>query len=170
MLKVDLLRLRQSRRIGLRGAIPPDADLWAGCDLKFSSAVEVVGSAAMTAEGGFVVRGSWHAPVLRDCDRCLEEVRLPIRRSFSLVYVLDGGEDKGDPDVRVFGQWSTTVDVEEAVREEVVLEVPRYFLPDQEEGCCTHCGLPADRFEHVGSGPGSDVDPRWSALRAIQTD
>jgi uncharacterized metal-binding protein YceD (DUF177 family) len=154
----------------VRASIAPDEELWSDSGLRFSGAVEVDGSAALTAEGGVVVRGSWKAPVLYDCGRCLEALHVAVERPLTLLYVPSGGWEAEDPDVRTIGYQQTTLDLREAIREEVLLEVPRYVLPIEKEGRCTECGEPVERFRTVPEEPESGADPRWAALKALQTD
>ena len=170
MLQIDLSRLRRRRKATVQAAIAPDAEIWSGSELRFSGAVEVAGAAAVTAEGGVVVQGSWKAPVEYDCSRCLEALEVTYERPLTLVYVPGGGWEASDPDVRTIGYHDMTLDLKEAIREEVVLEIPRYFTPARDGGRCERCGDPADRFTGVPERNEARPDPRWSALRALQTD
>jgi uncharacterized metal-binding protein YceD (DUF177 family) len=169
-LRIDLLRLRRSRASAVRASIAPDEELWTDSGLRFSGPVEVDGSAALTAEGGVVVRGSWKAPVLYECGRCLDAFDVAVERPLTLLYVPSGGWETENPDVRTIGYQQTTLDLREAIREEVLLEVPRYFLPVEKKGRCTECGDPVERFRMGPEEPESGTDPRWAALKALQTD
>ena len=171
MLRVDLHRLRRSRALKLSASIESDHEIWAGSELKFTDPVEVAGSVSATAGGGVVVRGFWKAPVSYDCSRCLRELRLEVERPLTLVYVPADGWEVSDPEVRTLGVQETTLDLTEAIREEVVLEIPRYLVPrEQEDGRCTECGDRVERFSRVGNEFGSEIDPRWSALEVLRTD
>ncbi|GEM_PF-3252966 len=154
----------------MRASIPPDEELWTDSGLTFSGAVEVDGAAALTAEGGVVVRGSWKAPVLYECGRCLEAVDVAVERPLTLLYAPSGGWEAEDPDVRTIGYQQITLDLEEAIREEVLLEIPRYFLPVEKDGRCTECGDPVERFRSPPEEPESGTDPRWAVLEALQPD
>lgn len=170
MLQIDLSRLRRRRKATVQAAIAPDAEIWNGSELRFSGAVEVAGTVAVTAEGGVVVQGSWKAPVEYDCGRCLAALEVTYDRPLTLLYAPGGGWEASDPDVRTIGYNDTTLDLEEAIREEVVLEIPRYFIPAQDGGRCERCGHPAERFAGIPERSEARPDPRWSALRALQTD
>ena len=170
MLQIDLSRLRRRRKASVQAAIAPDAEIWSGSELRFSGAVEVAGTVAVTAEGGVVVQGSWKAPVEYDCGRCLTALEVAYERPLTLLYVPGGGWEASDPDVRTIGYNDTTLDLEEAIREEVVLEIPRYFIPAQDGGRCERCGHPTERFAGIPERSEARPDPRWSALRALQTD
>lgn len=170
MLQIDLSRLRRKRNATVQAAIAPDAEIWSGSELRFSGAVEVAGTVALTAEGGVVVQGSWKAPVEYDCGRCLKALEVTFERPLTLVFVPGGGWEVSDPDVRTIGYNDMTLDLKDAIREEVVLEIPRYFVPAQNRGRCERCGQSAERFAGVPEQPEARPDPRWSALRALQTD
>lgn len=170
MLQIDLSRLRLSRETTVQAAIAPDAEIWSGSELRFSSAVEVSGTVTLAAGGEVVVRGTWKAPVEYDCGRCLEAVRMTFERPLDLVFVPDGGWEASDADVRTIGYHETTLDLEEAIREEVVLEIPRYFIPAETNGRCDRCGHAVERLGRVPERPEDQPDPRWSALKALQTD
>ena len=171
MLKVDLLRLRQSRTLKLSASLEADHEIWTGLELKFAEPVKIDGSVTATAAGGVVVRGSWRAPMGYDCGRCLKELRLEVERPLTLVYVPAEGWQVSDPEVRTLRIRENTLDLAEAIREEIVLEVPRYLVPrEKEDGRCTECGDRVERFSRVMHEPGSEIDPRWSALEALRTD
>lgn len=171
MLQIDLLRLRRSRTLELSASIESGHEIWTGSELKFADPVKVAGSVAATAAGGVVVRGFWKAPMRYDCGRCLRELRLEVERPLTLVYVPEDGREVSDPEIRTLGTGETTLDLTEAIREEVVLEVPRYLVPrEREDGRCTECGDPVDAFSREKEELGSGTDPRWSPLRALRTE
>ena len=171
MLRIDLFRLRRSRTLAVNASIAADAELWTGSELAFSGAVKVTGSAALTAEGGVIVRGLWRAPLVYDCGRCLKELGVVVERPLTLLFMPTDGWEASDPEVRVIGHQEMTLDLTDAIREEVMLEVPRYFLPNEEkDGRCTECGDPTQRFRRAPDESDPGIDPRWSALKALQTD
>ncbi len=152
----------------MNARIDSDNEVWVGSQLAFADAVEVAGSVTSTAEGGVLVRGSWKAPLLYDCSRCLQQLKVVVTRPLALVYTRADGWEAEDPDVRVIGFRQTTLDLTDAIREEVVLEAPRYLLPGEEDGRCVECGDPVSRFSRVTEETG--IDPRWSALQSLNTD
>ena len=170
MVQIDLLRLRQRRTLTLAGSIGPDSELWAGSGLKFADAVEVRGTAALAAGGGVVVQGSWRAPLVYECGRCLDDLQVAVERSLTLLFVPDGSWETPDPDVRVIDGRETVLDLQDAIREEIVLEAPRYYTAGEEDGRCTRCGSPVHEFRSEPPEAGSNMDPRWAALKALQTD
>lgn len=158
--------------------MPPDAPLWSGSELTLASPVAVEGAASATAEGSVVVRGSWKTVALHECGRCLEELRVPVERALTLAYVADGGRRRGGADdspagadERVLDGRSGALSLDDALREEVLLAVPRYLSPSEDdEGRCTRCGVAATRFRQSPEPSESAADPRWAALRALQAE
>ena len=170
MVQIDLLRLRQRRTLTLAGSIGPDSELWADSGLRFSDAVEVRGTAALTAIGGVVVQGSWRAPLVYECGRCLDDLQVAVERSLTLLFVPSGSWEAPDSDVRVIDGRETVLDLQDAIREEIVLEAPRYYTAGEEDGRCTGCGSPVQKYRSEPREAGSGMDPRWAALSALQTD
>lgn len=114
---------------------------------------------------------------MHECGRCLEDVRVPVRDAFTLAYVPDEGRAGGanartDPDERVLDGRSGALSLDDAVREEVLLAVPRYLVPGEDgDGRCTRCGVPVARFCQPPKPPEpAAADPRWAALRALQAE
>ena len=170
MLCIDLRSLRRRRALPLDARIDADSEIWTGSQLAFADSVEVTGSVTATAEGGIVVRGSWKALLLYDCSRCLQQLQIAVKRPLTLVYTPAEGWEVTDPDVRTVGFQQTMLDLTEAIREEIVLEVPRYLLPSEEDGRCTECGDPVERYNQVKEEGDDGIDPRWSALQSLKTD
>lgn len=160
----------------MRGAVPPDAPLWSDSELTLASPVAVEGVASATVEGSVVVRGSWKTVVLHECGRCLEELRVPVERPLTLAYVADEGREgvvdsPASADERVLDGGSGALSLDDALREEVLLAVPRYLVPgEDDEGRCTRCGVPTDRFRQPREPSEPAADPRWAALRALQAE
>ncbi len=170
MLQVDLERLRRVRATTLQGAIAPSSEAWNDSELRFAGAVEVGASVAATAEGGVIVRGSWRSSIQYECGRCLADLDVVVEGPLSLVYVsgMEWGAD--DPDVRTLGDQGAVLDLTDAIREEVLLAVPRYHVPREVAGRCTACDQPTRQFSYVADEPGDGIDPRWSALKALQEE
>lgn len=169
MLTLDLPRLHRERTVPVEASIPAEADLWQGSELSFDGPVQVGGTASLTAEGGVVVRGRWTASLQYECARCLDPLVRDMEREVTLVYMPSEGWEADDPDIRIMGYNARTLDLSDAIREEVLLEAPRYFLPPaKEDGRCEVCDRPTDRFGHA---PEADAgDPRWSKLRALERE
>ncbi len=171
MLRIDLWKLRRSATHSLRGLIAPDAGVWGGSELKFADPVEVTATAAMTPEGGVVVRGFWRARPVYECGRCLGAVELAVKRPLVVVFQPGETEDGADdPDLRVLDARDGHLELDEAIREEVLLELPRYHCPGEDGGRCVACGKSVERFARAAVPSSESVDPRWAALATLQSE
>jgi uncharacterized protein len=112
---------------------------------------------------GVLVTATIELPVAAECGRCLDpidiELRVPIQELFS--YVPDPDDDEArtlDGDV---------LDLESAVRDAVVLELPMNPLCDPDcEGLCPTCGA---RMADLDADHSHDeVDPRWAGLALLK--
>ena len=169
MLTLDLVQLRQDRTLPVEASVDADADLWTGSGLTFEGPVEIKATAQITADGGVLIRGRWGADVRYECGRCLEPLVVDHGHELTLLYMPADGWESGDPDVRTIGPGERTLDFAEAFREEVLLELPRYVLPEEdEEGRCSSCGKLTDQFRSKRDPEGTD--PRWAKLKALENE
>jgi len=119
------------------------------------------------------VRGKLAAQVALDCDRCLQPVALPIAVTFDLDYVpaseyaAEQLEELGSDDLPVAVFDGEAIDVDELVREQVILELPARALCREDcKGLCPVCGIDKNLKDcECESHP---VDPRWAALNNLQ--
>ncbi len=119
-----------------------------------------------------VLTGDVAAVLEVDCDRCLKAVSLPVETSFDLKYLtgqeyrtLNTAELKEeDLSVAVFD--GEVIDIDEVVREQLLLSVPTHVLCDQAcKGLCSVCG--ADRNSVICNCEQAEVDPRWAPLKGL---
>ena len=103
-----------------------------------------------------------------ECDRTLVSFEQPIKGVYHILFAppsFGGGEDEdaGYEEVRVLQPSDRMIDLTEAVRDTLMLAVPaRKVAPGAEDAeIPTVFGAPND---------GAAIDPRWEALRALQTD
>lgn len=107
-----------------------------------------------------------------DCDRCLKSIDVPVRTEFSLQYVTAADYEtmhaaaleESDLALSVFD--GEAIDVDEIVREQVLLTVPTRSLCREDcKGFCPTCG--ADKnLKECGCQSG-DSDPRWAGLKDL---
>ena len=100
-----------------------------------------------------------------DCDRCLLPFVSPLRSSYRMYYVTDGGaEGNIDPsELQVMPPGFSVIDLQEDVRQTVMLSVPlKRLCTEKCKGLCPHCGT----NWNVGSCNCAEqaVDPRWEQL------
>lgn len=121
------------------------------------------------------LRGKITARAEVDCDRCLKAVTVPVETEFDVTYVPE--EDyreseaaelqEEDLGLSVFD--GETIDVDELVREQLLLALPARALCGEEcKGLCPVCG--ADRNTNACDCETKEVDPRWAGLKAMMND
>ena len=124
------------------------------------------------AGAGVTVTGNIETRAHVDCDRCLKQLEVPVKTDFDLEYITAGEYETRSAaelteevmSVSVFdGQ---TIDVDEIVKEQILLAVPTRMLcrPDC-KGICPVCG--SDRNTGDCECETKDVDPRWAALKNL---
>ena len=108
-----------------------------------------------------------------DCDRCLKAVGIPVETTFDVTYVPARDYAEGDTaelqaeDLNLSVFENETIDVDDLVREQVLLALPtRALCTDECKGLCPVCG--ADRNSNPCECETGEVDPRWSALKGIK--
>lgn len=118
------------------------------------------------------VNGHVEARARVECDRCLQPVELPVNADFALEYI-SGDEyessqaaelTEAELSVSVFD--GEAIDVDEIVKEQVLLAVPTRMLCREDcKGICPECGI--DRNTGECSCVSKDIDPRWAALKNL---
>lgn len=170
MPKLDLPRLERDGSLSFESAVPPDDPLWEGVDLRFDDDVVVRGSGSVSGTGEIVVQMHVEGVRTAECRRCLELVRAPFKRDFIVVYadVDEEGEDTGS-DVRPLGPEVVTLELGEVLREELVLTLDRWVECRTDcAGMCPICGINLN--EKTCDCSPDEPDPRWDALRALQSE
>ena len=107
-----------------------------------------------------------------ECDRCLTRVELPVDADFELEYVTgptyesSEAADLSDEELSVSVFDGEAIDVDEIVKEQILLAVPTRTLcrPDC-KGICPDCGI--DKNTGDCACETKEVDPRWAALRNL---
>jgi uncharacterized protein len=114
---------------------------------------------------GVLVTGTAIAPLGGECARCLDPVASTVEASIMELYRYE--PDADDDEARFLV--GDKLDLEPAFRDAVVLALPLSPLcrPDC-PGLCAQCGV---RLADAGpSHVHEDVDPRWDALRGLNTN
>ena len=121
------------------------------------------------------LRGKISARAEVDCDRCLKTVAIRVEAEFDVTYV--PAEDytsseaaelrEEDLSLSVFD--GEAIDVDELVREQLLLALPARALCSEEcKGLCPKCG--SDRNLTACGCESREIDPRWAGLRAVMSD
>jgi uncharacterized protein len=107
-----------------------------------------------------------------ECDRCLQQVQLPVNVDFELEYIT--GSDYESSEVVELGEEALsvsvfdgrTIDVDEIVKEQILLAVPTRMLCREDcKGICPECGI--DRNTGECNCVTDNIDPRWAALKNL---
>ena len=107
-----------------------------------------------------------------ECDRCLQPVEIPVNTDFALEYITGSEYESAqavelteeEMSVSVFD--GEAIDVDEIVKEQIVLAVPTRMLCREDcKGICPECGT--DRNTGDCNCVTNDIDPRWAALKKL---
>ncbi|MFW7413401.1 YceD family protein [Demequina sp. SO4-18] len=131
-----------------------------GAEIRLDASLEAVSE-------GIWVSGTVAAEAVGECGRCLDEVRFDVAAPVQGLFVFDQsqvGDEEGESE-DVFEFDGETLDLEEVVRDAVVLQLP--FTPLCRPDCpglCDQCGA---RLEDDPDHAHEVIDPRWSALTSL---
>jgi uncharacterized protein len=124
-------------------------------------------------ENNVVVEGEFAAVAKVECDRCLRPVELPINSEFRLDYVTAEtyksfeNVELGQEDLTLSIFDGEAIDVDEIVREQVLLAIPTHAICQENcKGFCAVCG--ADRNVIDCNCDAKEIDPRWEGLRDLR--
>jgi uncharacterized protein len=168
MFRVNLSELDRKGSLRLQHRFPEDDPLWEGSGYVFRTPLEVEVDVTATGTDQVVVRGTMRAVLGQTCRRCLAPVDTPVERSLEMVWSPPDGFPDGlegeDSDMRTMVSGARELDLAEPVREEFLLEAPR-FVSCREDclGLCPGCGANLNEIECNCSS--KEPDPRWDALR-----
>jgi len=119
-----------------------------------------------------VLNGRLSARAEVDCDRCLKPVEVPVKTEFNLEYVTANEYEvrhaaeleETDLTLSVFD--GEAIDVDEIVREQLLLAVPdRTLCREDCQGFCPACG--GDRNLKDCGCQNEETDPRWAGLKEL---
>jgi len=144
--------------------IPTDDPVLADLECALDRPVEVRGRLMASGAGRYFWDAELATWVAGNCRRCLTPVQQPLRVWVQALFTEDVGTD--DPAAYPLPTHAAEIDLGQAVREELILAVPRYV--ECREGCrgiCAGCGT------DLNTGTCScrpEPDPRWAALDALR--
>jgi uncharacterized protein len=121
------------------------------------------------------LRGEIKAEISAPCDRCLNEVAIPIQIPFDLFYApaepgegASGERELFERDLDFAVYENDQIDLDELVLEQLELSLPSRVLCREEcRGLCPQCGADLN-VEQCGCKP--QIDPRWRALADLKTE
>ncbi len=154
----------------VEGEISPEDPLWEGTDIALSEPLRV-DLRAQPVGDGILVRGRMQARLALECRRCLVQVPTEIDDTVDLLYesLDDVDEDDLSGEVYPIPDRGTELDLGPALREQLLLRVPRFVVCDQAcRGLCPQCGTDlnqgtCDCVPDTGGSP-------WDALKKLKLD
>lgn len=119
------------------------------------------------------VRGEIKSALKAQCDRCLNDVPIPIETSFDLIYVpheigagQPGEHEVLDRDLAVATYENEQINIDDLVLEQLELSLPTRVLCREDcQGLCPECGADLN-FEQCRCE--KPIDPRWQALADLK--
>ena len=164
MLQVDLRELARGP-VETQGQLAGNDPLFEGLDVVLADPVHVAGRLHAAGEGRFYWRGSLHTRMAGQCRRCLVPVPVPVVAEIDALFSADP-DALEDPSSYPLVPDATEIDLRPAVREELLLAVPRWVVcRDDCRGLCPRCG------KDLNAGPCGcppAVDQRWKGLAALK--
>jgi uncharacterized protein len=120
------------------------------------------------------VRGEVKSKVILTCDRCLNEVIIPIDAPFDLLYLPDdpaagqsGETELHDRDLDLAVYENDQINLDDLVLEQLELNLPSRVLCREDcRGLCSECGADLNLEECRCEKP---IDPRWQALADLKS-
>ena len=169
MLRVDLGDLERTHTVGIDGCIDPDEQCFQDSSFLLYGPLELILTASWVGLSTIVVCGRCRGTVQQDCRRCLDPVKHPLDTEITLVFALVDSLEEKDTETIGLDPRAQEIDLIPYLRDEVILEVPSFVECSVEcRGLCAGCGknLNTSECKCLSSG----MDPRWDALRALQTE
>lgn len=109
------------------------------------------------------IRAEVNATAISRCAKCLEPVQMDLTAKMEAVFARE--LDPDDPDLYAYE--SSKVDLTDAVRDALLLELPYRFLCSEDcKGLCPNCGINLN-LGTCTCQEGAEVTNPFSALKAI---
>lgn len=113
---------------------------------------------------GILMTGQVQARAVAECSRCLDEIPSSLTTTVTELYYFPGAEGSAEDDSFVAD--GETIDVEQVVRDAVVLAMPsRPLCREDCPGLCVDCG---QRLIDDPDHSHETTDPRWAALAVLR--
>jgi uncharacterized protein len=168
MLNVSLTALDRGEVV-VREQIPMDDPMWEGSGVTLASPLDVDLTARQVGDGVFV-RGRLRTLVRQACRRCLSTVEQPVDDVVDMLFdTLGEDEEEAEGEVYPLPARGDTLDLRDAVREQLLLRAPEFVLCREEcRGLCPQCGTDLNQGE-CDCAPEKAESP-WDALKNVKFD
>jgi uncharacterized protein len=170
MLNLSLTAIERGGEHG-RWEVPAGDPLWEGAVVPLTEPVRIEVDARSIGSGAVLVRGTIQSAAQMECRRCSMSVRVPIEEDVDLLFEPLSGEEADDlaGEVYPLPTRGDVLDIADAVREQLLLNVPGFVLCDEAcRGLCAQCGTDLNRSS-CECAPAEEASP-WDALRGIKFD
>lgn len=168
MLNVSLTALDRGEVV-VREQIPADDPMWEGSGVTLAGPLDVDLTARQVGDGVFV-RGRLRTTVRQACRRCLSTVEQPVDDVVDMLFdTLGEDEEEAEGEVYPLPARGDTLDLRDAVREQLLLRAPEFVLCREEcRGLCPQCGTDLNQGE-CECAPEKAESP-WGALKNVKFD
>ena len=161
MLRIDLAEVRAGA-VATPGLIEASDPWWHGSGLALAGSLKVGGRFSSAGEGTYFWHARMETSLRLECRRCLTPIDVPFDEELELLFVEEEQALDDDIGCYVIPGATPTLDLREALREELLLAVPQFVecRPDC-RGLCPRCGA------NLNAGPCEcrpERDARWQAL------
>jgi DUF177 domain-containing protein len=169
MLKVDLLLLARTHRLEIDQEVAADDPLWQQIGARPIEPL-TVRLDVQFAGRDVIVRGALQSRLALTCRRCLVPVTAGLEEDVAWVFRPGLTKQQAeDAEVFTLPDRGDELDLIDAVREQIVLSVPQYAMCSEScRGLCPQCGANLNVVQCDCQE--AELDPRWAALRRLQTD
>jgi len=167
MLRIDLGEVRAGA-VETTGSVEPSDPLWNGADVALAAPLAVEGRLSRAGGRKYFWQARMETVLHLECRRCLAPLDVPFSQAMELLFIAETDAPDEDAGCYVIPSRTAVLDLREAVREELLLGVPRFVecSPDC-RGLCPRCGANLN----VGAcGCRQERDPRWGALSGLLPD
>ncbi len=164
MLRVGLATLRDGP-VEVSGSIEPRAPIFESLDFRVRDPVEVRGRLSDVGPGNYYLQGKIATQVTAPCRRCLRDVAIRVDEEFGVVFTEDSTPD--DPAAYVITGRTGEIEMDEMVREQIILAVPDY--PECRVDCRGLCAICGKDLNDGLCDCRPEPDPRWAALDALKS-
>jgi uncharacterized protein len=167
MLSFDIRSL-ETKAAQVDGSVGPDDPIWEKGDSRPAGPIRITGRLSSASEGRFYFTGRMEGRIQLPCRLCLEEVEAEIDEDIHFLLAGIGAEEADDPEVFLYDPNAVSIDLRPAVRETWLLSVPQYVQCSEAcKGLCPNCGTNLN--ESTCNCSTNETDPRWDALRKLQS-
>jgi len=164
MLRIGLSALERGP-VETVGAVAVSDPLLEGLGFSLTEPVSVTGHLTAAGPGSYYWQGQFETAAEVACRRCLAPAAFKLKVPVTALFTED--QEADDPSVYFIPPRATTLNLDEAIREELILAVPEYVVcRDGCAGLCPRCG------KDLNEGPcecrDGSTDPRWAGLEALK--